>query len=91
MTENPKDEKHEKSITEGYILNAQIAWPQMKLDIITEIDGQKWKLAPKKTITAYETTRLAMLMFCVPFAHGCSTENAIREVFEETRDQWELV
>jgi len=88
MTE---DEKDEKTTIKGYILNTQIARPQMKLDIITEIDGQKWKLTPKKTITAYETTRLMMLMFCLSHAHGCSTENAIREVFEETRDQWESI
>ena len=81
----------EKSITEAYIFNPQIAWPQLKIDITTKIDGQQWRLAPKKTITAYETTRLMMLMFCLSHAHGCSTENAVREVFIETIDQWELV
>jgi len=66
--------------------------PQFRLDITTEIEGQRWKLAPKKTITAYEAMRLTMLMFCLsqmPF--GYSVEAAKREVFEETREQWELL
>jgi hypothetical protein len=64
----------------------------MKLDIITEIDGQRWRLKPKETITAYEATRLMMLMFCLSHVKwGCSTEKAIREVFIETIDQWEPV